>query len=298
MHARVLKRVRGLAAVVVLGLGTALLATAQLSPAEAKLPAKAVAGPCGTAVVLKADGTPWTCTFGDDFTGSTLDTSKWFIQTTANSAYNSGGACYTDTKQNVTQSMGSLKLVARKVFKAFVCASPTGSYLTNYTAGTVSTFNRFAQAYGRFEVRAKFPSGRLPGLQSAIWMYPQENTQPWPYNGEIDIAEWYSQYPDRVIPFLHYGSSYMDPNATNTNCKVANVSGAWHTYLLEWTPQAIKISYDGKVCLTNTAVAGQYPFNKAYMLVLSQMLGTGSNAVTSRTQLPATTQIDYVRVWQ
>ena len=162
----------------------------------------------------------------------------------------------------------------------------------------MSTFNRFSQAYGRFEIRAKFPTSKLAGLQSALWMYPAVTDMPWPWNGEIDIAEWYSQYYDRVIPFLHYGTSYLDPNATNNNCKVANVGGAWHTYVLEWTPQAIRFIYDGKLCLQNTAVAGGYPFNKAYMVVLSQMLGTGSNAPYARTALPATTQIDYVHVWK
>jgi beta-glucanase (GH16 family) len=129
-------------------------------------------------------------------------------------------------------------------------------------------------------------------------MYPQNTDyQVWPYSGEIDIAEWYSQYPDLVIPFLHYGTSYLDATATNVNCRVANVGGAWHTYAFEWTPQAMSFIYDGKTCLTNTVVAGQYPFNKPYMLVLSQMLGVGANAPTARTTLPATTQIDYVHVW-
>ncbi len=258
---------------------------------------RATTSPCGTAVVLKADGTPWTCTFGDDFTGSGLDTSKWFIQTTANSGYNAGNACYTDSTNNVTQAGGVLKLIARKTIRPFVCSSPSGSFTTSYTGATVSTYTKFTQTYGRFEVRAKFPTSRLPGLQSAIWMYPQDpGSQPWPYSGEIDIAEWYSQYWNRVIPYLHYGTSYLDPNATNVNCMISNV-GAWHTYTLEWSPTAMTFLYDGNVCMQNTAVAGQYPFNKAYMIVLSQLLGIGDNAPTSRTALPATTQIDYVHVW-
>jgi beta-glucanase (GH16 family) len=314
MHFRVRKQARGLSAVVVLALGMGLLVTsmapagaetawqaaqaARKAAAEAKKAEAAANALCGGKALKRADGTSWTCAWGDDFTGS-LDTSKWFVQTSANSGYNAGGACYTDSKQNVTQSMGVLKLVARKVAKPFVCASSTGSFATNYSAATVSTFNRFTQAYGRFEVRAKFPSSKQPGLQSAIWMYP-ENTdnQVWPYSGEIDIAESYSQYSDRVIPFLHYGNSYLDLTSTNTNCKVANVGGAWHTYALEWTPASIRFIYDGKLCLENTAIGGRYPFNKPYMLVLSQLIGVGANGPMARTQLPATTQIDYVHVWK
>ncbi len=295
MYFRVRKRAKGLVGLVVAALGTGLLTAAAVAPVEA-VGATVVPSDCGTAVITKVDGTPWTCTFGDDFSGR-LDGTKWHIQTTLGSGYNAGNACYTDSTRNVTQSFGTLKLVAREVSRPFLCQSSTGDFFTTYTAGTVNTFNRFTQAYGRFEVRARFPTSRLPGLQSAIWMYPEDpGPRPWPYSGEIDIAEWYSQYWDRVIPFLHYAGSYQDPKATNVNCLVTNV-GNWHTYVLEWTPEAIRILYDGKLCLENTAAAGQDPFNKAYMLVLSQLIGVGSNAPTAQTQLPAVTTIDYVRVW-
>ncbi|MFL6061368.1 MAG: family 16 glycosylhydrolase [Marmoricola sp.] len=268
-----------------------------IAPAQAAVRRAAVVSPCGTATVLKDDGTPWVCTFGDEFTGSKLDPTKWFVQTTANSGYNAGNACYTDSTQNVTQSFGTLKLVARKTSRPTTCASPSGSFSTNYSAGTVSTFNRFAQTGGRFEIRAKFPTSRLPGLQSALWMYPAVTDNVWPANGEIDIAEWYSQYYDRVIPYLHYATSYLDPNATNVNCTISNV-GSWHTYTLEWTPTVIRFLYDDKLCMQNSAIAGNYPYTKPYMIVLSQMLGVGSNAPTSRTALPATTTVDYVHVWK
>jgi beta-glucanase (GH16 family) len=299
MHARVRNRTRGLAAVAALVLGMGLLSAVSTGPSDAAVAKAAVApSPCGTAVVLKSDGTPWTCTWGDDFAGSKLDTTKWFIQTSANSGYRAGGACYTDSTQNVTVSGGYLKLIARKVAKPFVCASSTGSFSTNYSAATISTYNRFSQTYGRFEIKAKFPASVLAGLQSSIWMYPVNvGSLPWPYSGEIDIAEWYSQYSGLVIPYLHYGTSYLDPNATKTTCKVALAGFISHTYTLEWSPTSMKFIYDGKLCMENTAIAGQDPFNKAYMLVLGQLIGSDSNAPTASTGLPATTQVDYVHVW-
>ena len=36
----------------------------------------------------------------------------------------------------------------------------------------VTTYNRFSQAYGRFEIRAKFPAATVQGLQSAFWLWP------------------------------------------------------------------------------------------------------------------------------
>src|SRR5690606_29563291 len=127
--------------------------------------------------------TPWTCTFGDDFLGRSLDLAKWTPQLTATSGYTSGGECFTGAAANITQSGGTLKLVARKLWRPVVCASPRGAYATKYTSGMVSTYTKFAQAYGRFEIRAKFPGSRQPGLQSALWMYPEAPaTVPWPYN--------------------------------------------------------------------------------------------------------------------
>ncbi|MCW2786436.1 MAG: hypothetical protein JWP74_2953 [Marmoricola sp.] len=284
----------------VLAVAVALLVPAGLlsaTPADAAKKVPVPVSPCGTTVVLKADGTPWTCTFGDDFTKGPLDSTKWLPQVTATSGYTSGGTCFLNTANNISVAGGMLKLTARRVGRPFVCKTPTSQFSTNYSSGMVSTYTKFTQTYGRFEIRAKFPASRLPGLQSSIWMYPQDpGNQPWPYGGEIDIAEWYSQYATRVIPYLHYGTSYLDPNATNTSCMVADV-GAWHTYVVEWSPKVISFIYDGNVCMQNTAVAGQYPFNKAYMLALTQLMGVGDNAPTARTVMPATTDIDYVHVW-
>ena len=39
------------------------------------------------------------------------------------------------------------------------------------------------------------------------------------------------------------------------------------------------------------------PFDQPFIVALTQALGVGANAVTAATPLPATTQIDYVRVW-
>ena len=299
MRTRITSQVQILVAVIITTLGMCLLAAAVNSPAgAAKVAAAAVpASACGTATLTKADGTPWVCTFGDDFTGSTLDQTKWTPQLTATSGFSTGDACYTDKAANISLSGGVLKLTNKRAAFASTCKTPRGSFSTRNTSGMISTYTKFTQTYGRFEMRAKFSTSLQPGIQSAFWMYPAVTDAVWPINGEIDIAEWYSKYPDRVIPFLHYQSSYLDPNATNNNCKVANVGGAWHTYAVEWTPQGITFLYDDKVCMTNTAVGGIYPFNKPYMLALTQLVGTGVNAPTWLTPSTNTMQVDYVRGW-
>ena len=61
-------------------------------------------------------------------------------------------------------------------------------------------------------------------------------------------AETYSKYPDRVIPFIHYNQLTDDLSVTNNYCMIADVS-AFHSYVAEWTPAPITITYYGATCL-------------------------------------------------
>jgi beta-glucanase (GH16 family) len=264
---------------------------------------------CGGTTLYKADGTTWVCTLDDEFNGSQLNTSLWTPQLTSQSALTGGAACFVNSPRNISVGHGMLALTVRQESQPFTCSSPGGNFTTSYTAGMVSTWNNFSQTYGRFDVRAKFPAATVAGLQSALWLWPQRKTYgSWPTNGEIDIAEFFSQYPDRAIPTLHYtyDSATVDPS-TDTNIATNNYCmldpSQFHTYSLEWSPNHISISYDGHVCLTDNYVAaapltGAAPFDQPFIVALSSALGIGTNAVTASTPLPATTYVDYVRVWQ
>ncbi|MBO9520096.1 MAG: glycoside hydrolase family 16 protein [Nocardioidaceae bacterium] len=279
----------------VLGAVVLMMTAAVLSVA----PASAAAS-CG-ATVYKSDGTPWTCTFADDFTGTSLDRTKWYVQKTATDGYTNGGECYVDSSNNIGVSGGLLTLTMRKGSIAKTCTKPNGSsFKTKYTSGSVTTLDNFTQAYGRWEIRAQFQNTKVPGIQSSIWMWPQtQKYGPWPLSGEIDIAEWYSKYYDRVIPYLHYGWDFIDPNATSNTCLLA--VGAWHTYVLEWTPSSITISYDGKTCIRNTKWMGDSgtsaPFDQPFMVALTQILGSGNNAPVWNTPKTSAMKVDYVKVW-
>jgi beta-glucanase (GH16 family) len=248
----------------------------------------------------KPDGGTWVCTFDDEFNGSQVDGTKWYAQTTATSGFG-GAECFVAGPNNISESGGVLRLTVRKETAPFTCTTPTGSYSTQYTSGTVNTLGRFSQAYGRFDVRAAFPAATVAGLQSSLWLWPTTNKYgTWPTNGEIDIAEAYSKYPDRVIPFIHYAPASPDPNVTDNYCLID--PGQFHTYTAIWTTSSITIQFDGRTCLSDSwnpaaPLVKPQPFDQPFMIALTQALGVNSNAVTDATPLPATTQIDYVRVW-
>jgi beta-glucanase (GH16 family) len=168
----------------------------------------------------------------------------------------------------------------------------------------VMTYNHFSQTYGAFEVRAEVPASTIQGLQETLWLYPQNLTKygPWPDSGEIDLAEFYSEYPTLDIPYIHYNEAGYDPNVTAYNCVIT--PGTFNTYDVLWSPGTISVYYNGKVCLTDhptpaLPLSSPQPFDQPFFFALTQALGMSTNAYTPGvTQLPATTLVDYVRAWQ
>lgn len=249
---------------------------------------------CDTTSLRKPDGSPWECTFADEFSGTTLDRTVWSPQETATSGYHLGTDCFVDDPDNIAVGGGVLALTVRRERPPASCPA---DHAPDHTAGMVTTVGSFAQARGRFEIRAAFSDARVAGHHGALWLFPKHPTAVFPFSGEIDIAETYSSWADRVIPFVHYGSS--DPSVTNNHCML-DVS-QFHTYTLEWTASTVSIAYDGVVCLTHRidpSAPGGDPFGGAFMIALTQGVGLGDNAPTASTPATGTTRIDYVRVWR
>src|SRR4051794_18151475 len=111
---------------------------------------------CGTQP-LKPDGTAWQCTFSDDFTGTTLDRTKWLAVTSFVTGSEQVYTCYRDDPQNVNVRFGALNLRLTRL-KAPAPCGVTGRDPSRYQSGMVSTYHRFSQQYGRVEARIKTTS--------------------------------------------------------------------------------------------------------------------------------------------
>jgi beta-glucanase (GH16 family) len=293
-----------LGAVAVLALaGLALKVATRRTTVVAGAPA---AGPqaltCGGQRVAKSDGTPWTCTFDDEFDGTSLAGELWTAATTAQTGFRGGQECIVTGAVQV--GAGLLHLTADRT-----PPRQCGRYTTSYTSGTIWTKGKFAQTYGRFEMRAKFPPG--VGLQPAFWMLPQNPYSSGSYSyGEIDVAEEWGNYPQYVEPHLHYVRTPGSPSG-GAACKVPTNASAFHTYTLTWTPTQMRIDYDGTPCWTTgwepqpptTAPAGAkppVPFDQPFYVIVQLAVGgqkTPANVPTPSTPLPAHMEVDYVRVW-
>jgi beta-glucanase (GH16 family) len=286
----------GVLATVVVSLGT-------MAPASAAGPAKpgAKSSECGGVIPRKADGSRWTCTFSDEFSGSSLNSKKWMVATTASTGFATRETCYVNSPNNVQVRNGALNLIARTGSNTFTCDRGSADFDTARTGGVVTSYGRFTQAYGRFDFRAKYPATRLPGFDGNLWLYPQTLTYgAWPASGEIDVAEHWSGHGDLVVPGIHYAGSTRDDIAWT--CTVNDVT-QYHTYSVEWEPTEMRFSFDGQLCFKRSwtpsdPLESPQPFDKPFYILLSQ--GFGDPYYEFAPDLPSagTMAVDWVRVYR
>ncbi len=256
---------------------------------------------CGD-LVAKPGGGTWACTFADDFDSGTLDPSKWMVPHGPATGEIGSAVCPVDDPRNVAFSDGLLHLSVTPADTSEGPVSCESVAQAQFAGGTIATFRRFSQQYGRFEARMRSDATREPGLHEAFWLwpdvrYPDPRGAEWPAAGEIDIAETYSQYPDLAVPFLHYGEDDNGGPQRGLNTAYCDARrGEWHTYTLEWTAEEILVKVDGRTCLRNTS--GDPAFDKRFIILLTAGLGRGENGYHAGVELPATLSVDYVRVWE
>lgn len=277
--------------------GVAALVLTVLSPAGAS--ANSVVAPeCGEPI-SKSNGTAWRCTFADYFDGTTLDTRHWSALRSQDTSLGIP-ECFVDSPNNISVRDGSLYMTIRKEPRPFFCPLQVGGFVTQYTAGGVTSWAKFNQAYGRYETRAAFPATKEPGVYGAIWMWPQSNKGKYgDKSGEIDTAEFWTAEPNVVRPFVHYDDGGTDPDKTAA-CPVSRPED-FHTYALEWTEHTLTFIYDGQVCLVDdwnpaAPLQAPQPFDEPFFLTMNIDFG-GYLPHDLKAPLPQTMKVDYVKVW-
>ena len=155
--------------------------------------------------------------------------------------------------------------------------------------------------YGYIEASIKLPKGK--GTWPAFWMMPV-NFRSWPADGEIDIMEEVGYHPDYVSSSLHANAHVHSNNTQVTHemyCKGAE--GEFHTYAIEWTAQNITTYVDGKKQLSydNRGLGrDDWPYNDPFYIIFNLAWGGdwGGQQGVDENALPATMEVDYVRVFQ
>ncbi len=238
----------------------------------------------------------WDLVWSDEFNYSGYpDPKKWSYNVGGHGWGNNELQYYTEFElNNARVENGKLIIEARKE-----------SYENNlYTSSRLVTKNKGDWTYGRFEIRAKLPSGI--GTWPAIWMLPTEwnlGNGSWPDNGEIDIME-HVGYDSGVIHASIHCNQYVWTNNTQKTAtiNVPNCTSEFHNYILEWSDKEIKIYVDDKHYFTfqNEDKGWQYwPFFKDFHLILNIAVGGnwGGAQGIDDSIFPQKMEVEYVRVY-
>jgi hypothetical protein len=150
-----------------------------------------------------------------------------------------------------------------------------GAVLSSNPAGG----GNFQFTYGYIEFRAILPAADR--AWSSLWV----NGQTWPDDGEIDVLE--SGLPSATAQKWHYHDSTV--GVAGGRVEVPGASTDWHTYAADWEPGRVTWYYDGD--LVTTIATGEIGVPHYLMMNVSDWKQSNPSG-------PATTRIDYVRVWQ
>lgn len=177
--------------------------------------------------------TGWVHVGGDEFNGSSLDSSTWKPYHSNYGAGNQELEC--NTPSNVSESSGMLKIVAKKQ----TVSCPGASAAMNYTSGFVSTreTGTYFPRYARFEMRAKLPHAQ--GLWPAFWLRHRGGAGV----AEVDIMEYFhSQVPGKTTQTLHLDGVSNISKKTTTFENPANTPG-YHVWAVEISPDAAGVRF-------------------------------------------------------
>jgi beta-glucanase (GH16 family) len=154
--------------------------------------------------------------------------------------------------------------------------------------------------YGRFEIRAKLPAGQ--GTWPAVWMLGiDEEKEGWPRMGEIDIIEHVGRDQDTLHFSLHTGKYNHRAKTQITHVtKYNGVSEEFHDYAMDWDEEKISFEVDGvqQCVFYKKDYADSWPFDKPHYLILNLAMGGGFGGQADYSCLPATLEIESIRVYQ
>lgn len=245
----------------------------------------------------------WRLDWSDEFNGSKLNTKKWKHEL---GVVRNRDAVQAYTKDCVKVRGGRLILISKaKETKNATYAPEKNGWMNQlrtmpYASGSVTTRDvKHFTMPGRLEIRAKIP--RAKGVWPALWTM-HVNQYGWPANGEIDILEHISQEPNTCYSIFRWGRN--GGNQEHKVIRTTNIpdySKEFHTYVLEWDEESMRILIDDKEVGRVSIAEADYPDGNnplrtpCYLIMNTAIDGWAEAPVAS--EYPVQFEIDYVRYY-
>ncbi len=225
-------------------------------------------------------GQSWAYRWGDEFNGTSIDTSKWQIDNKTR-AEDPNKTYY--IPQNASVSNGTLKLLVKH--ETYSGANYTGAMLE-------LTGNYRRNRYGYFEARIKY-NFQGPGWWANFWMCGVDQ---WPPEFDNEIV---AQHPGAVYLANHYKDASGTDRSSNTYGALDY--NQWHTYGVLWLPgKPVQFYLDGKLAFTASSPSQNPPTVDMYMALRAGAYynSTWGGTPNSTTVYPGSAEYDWVHVYQ
>jgi beta-glucanase (GH16 family) len=164
-----------------------------------------------------------------------------------------------------------------------------GAWYSGVIATVDGNGTGFAQQYGYFEMKAKFPASA--GTWPAFWLLNSAARSSGANAGEIDVVESYMFAPNYINTTLHDWTPPATTPAYNL-AKVADLSDGFHVFGMLWTQSTMTFYCDGAVIFTTPTPT---IMNQPYYPIID--LGLGGGWPTNQTPAQSDMIVQYMRVY-
>lgn len=244
---------------------------------------------CSEAVEPQSDGSilvfgeKYTPTFDDEFSGSSLDLTKW---SRCPEQKRQDLNCYWEDDCSYLNGNGQLVLEA--------------VYDGDFLMGGIRSKGKFEQAYGYFEVKCTLNT--TPGWWTAFWLMNESVISE--ENGgvdgtEIDIYEsayFKESAVQHTLNWDGYGAAHKSLGSITK--KEGLYDGNYHTFALLWTPEEYVYFVDGEETWRTDAAEAEGVCTVPLYLKMTAETGSWTFADMDETLLPDSILVDYIRVYE
>lgn len=255
----------------------------------------------------------------DEFDGAAIDPKKWNVRERADLGLTIDAAI--PNKANVTVKDGIAHLKGTWLPDAPKLRTPSATGVAILTHNTGYMDHRalkpgnvsYGQRYGRWEIRAKVPTGpNTLGALAAFWLRNGKS-------GEVDIMESWGYGAKPATGQAPVDGSRLTVHSTTAGGGLKKFWNApksepvwedFHTWALEWTPEYFRAYIDGERFVNETPASTPWLWDTRYFSGPNHVRlnlhvgpdpkywGLPDPKNKKLTQDPLDFQVDYVRIWE